>query len=334
MNIFLDNGYLDFNKILACNCPFIFIIGGRGTGKTYGAIKYCVDNNIEFIFLRRTQIQLEMIKRPEFSPFEALNVKEGYSLETKPMAKNASYIKNKDKVLGNMLALSTISNLRGFHSMARVMIYDEFIPEKHEKPIKGEASAFFNAYETINRNRELDGIEPLQVICLSNSNDLDNPILEELNLINLIEKKKRKGQTEYINHDRGIAIFLLDESVISQKKKETVLYKLTKGTSFYEMAVDNTFTGAAPENVNSEPIEEYNPVAELDGFFVVYKHKSEKKYYISNHRKGSPKIYQNTNVDVKRFKVKHNYLKNYRMKNKIIFESYNLQLKFDNLYNM
>ena len=37
------------------------------------------------------------------------------------------------------------------------IIFAEFIPEAHERLIKNEAAALFNFYETINRNRELDG---------------------------------------------------------------------------------------------------------------------------------------------------------------------------------
>ena len=46
------------------------------------------------------------------------------------------------------MALSTVSNLRGFDmSDCTLLIYDEFIPEPHERPLKNEAAALFNAYE-------------------------------------------------------------------------------------------------------------------------------------------------------------------------------------------
>ena len=39
MSIYLDNGYLDIEKILNYKVPFNLITGGRGTGKTYGSLR-------------------------------------------------------------------------------------------------------------------------------------------------------------------------------------------------------------------------------------------------------------------------------------------------------
>ena len=55
MSIYLKSGYLDVEKILSYKLPFNFIIGGRGTGKTYGALKTAYINDIRFMLMRRTQ---------------------------------------------------------------------------------------------------------------------------------------------------------------------------------------------------------------------------------------------------------------------------------------
>ena len=60
MKIYGENGYLDFPAIMAAvRVPFLFIIGGRGTGKTYGAEKWAIESGKKFIFLRRTQSQAD-----------------------------------------------------------------------------------------------------------------------------------------------------------------------------------------------------------------------------------------------------------------------------------
>ena len=64
MGLYDNNGYLDIEKIIRCGQPFIFIVGGRGTGKTYGMLKYVLDNNIPFIYMRRTQAQADIINKP------------------------------------------------------------------------------------------------------------------------------------------------------------------------------------------------------------------------------------------------------------------------------
>ena len=94
---------------------------------------------------------------------------------------------------GYTSALSTFSNLRGFDgSNIKILLYDEFIPERHERLIKNEADAFFNVYETINRNRELQGGPPLIALCLSNSNSLASPIFTALNLVKTLERMHNK----------------------------------------------------------------------------------------------------------------------------------------------
>ena len=42
MGLYLPNGYVDIRWILAQGLPFNFLVGGRGTGKTYGALKVVV----------------------------------------------------------------------------------------------------------------------------------------------------------------------------------------------------------------------------------------------------------------------------------------------------
>ena len=121
-----------------------------------------------------------------------------------------------DKILGYTAALSTISNMRGFDaSDVEMLIYDEFIPEKHERTLKHEATAFLNAYETINRNREMQGKKPLQVLALANAMDLANPIFLELGIVNNIERMLDKGRSNiYLDRDRGLLVAICSNSPI------------------------------------------------------------------------------------------------------------------------
>ena len=166
MSIYLDNGYLDIEKILNYKVPFNFIVGGRGTGKTYGALKTAYLNEIRFILMRRTQAQCDLINKPEFNPYKTICADLSLDISVKPISKyNAKIYENigedAEKTLGYTCALSTISSLRGFDaSDCILLVYDEFIPEKHERALKHEGAAFLNAYETINRNRELQGRDP------------------------------------------------------------------------------------------------------------------------------------------------------------------------------
>ena len=195
MKLYQDNGYVNIRGIIELGLPFNFVVGGRGTGKTYTALKTVKEDAIKFFFMRRTQAQADLINKPEFSPFKALNSDEGWEVITKAVSKyNAAFYNGVENLpqgepIGYTGALSTMSNVRGFDAQeVKILIYDEFIPERHERPIKNEGSALLNAYETINRNRELKGHPPLQLLCLANANDLSNPIFLELGLVKKAEQ--------------------------------------------------------------------------------------------------------------------------------------------------
>ena len=144
--------------------------------------------------MRRTQAQADLINKSDFSPFKPVCDDKHIEITTAPVSKyNAKFIKD-EVVIGYTCALSTIANMRGFDaSDVKLLIYDEFIPERHERPIKSEGSAFLNAYETMNRNRELKGKRPLTVLCLANAFDIANPIFLELGLVGIAEKMKQNG---------------------------------------------------------------------------------------------------------------------------------------------
>lgn len=335
MGIYLDNGYLDFEKILSYKVPFNFIIGGRGTGKTYGALKYMVEHQIKFIFMRRTQSQLDIIRKEEYQPFKKLNEDMGWSIQPIQITKYSSafYDCERDKngkwkpkegaaALGLMVALSTISNVRGFDATDRdVLIYDEMIPERHERPIKDEANAFFNAIETVQRNRELEGKDPLLVLCLSNSNELANPIFIELKIVKKAMALMNKGIEIDIDRKRELALFILRDSKISQLKKNTALYKLTRGTSFEAMSIDNNFEDMVGVKVVSRNLKEYVPICCI-GEICIYKHKSNKTYYVSMHKMGNPEEYTISEADVMRFRKKYTYLMDAYLFDNIDFEEY------------
>jgi hypothetical protein len=329
MNIYLDNGYLDIDAIRRLGLPFNFIVGGRGTGKTYGALKNVIDKNIRFMLMRRTQAQADMINKPEFSPFKKLNTDLNINIVTKPISKYNSgfYLAdNEGKPAGNAIgytcALSTVSNIRGFDaSDIELLIFDEFIPERHERPIKNEGAAFLNAYETMNRNRELNGEKPLQVLCLANANDLANPIFMELGMVRKADNMRKKGQEVSINKDKGYGIFLLNRSPISQEKRDTALYKLTEGSEFTEMSLDNDFLGVDNEKIVSRPLNEYKPIVTV-GEITIYKHKNGGKLYVSTHETGSPPKYSSTEAALKRFNFSYNWLRMAYYSGIIEFEEY------------
>lgn len=308
MGLYLNNGFLNIPYCLKYNCPFTLIIGGRGTGKTFGAQKYCIENDLIYMLMRRTQAQTDLISKKEFSPvnpvleyLHRIPVVESVSKYNAVICSKENEEDETEVLHGYTSALSTFANLRGFDgSHIRILLFDEFIPERHERTMKNEADAFFNVYETINRNRELYGEQPLQAVLLSNSNSIASPIIAALDLVKVIERMNKRGQTEYINRESGIAIFLLFDSPISSMKSNTALYRATRNTDFQKMAIENDFAYDDMTDVKSISLNSGWKL--LARFGDMYIYTKNDMWYISKHGAGTAaKEYDFTDIGIRKF---------------------------------
>lgn len=336
---------MDYNRIIKMNYPLTIIYGGRGTGKTYGALKYqVIDQDGEpFIYMRRTAQQLKAIKKPELNPFGSINLDFGRNVELRS-ADDFIRIQDGDDVdddgnpvlLGYGAALSTFANLRGFGAeWVKRIVYDEFIPEKHEKKIKYEAEALWNAWETINRNRELKDLPPVQLVLLSNSNELANSIFMYLGIVEICRRMRETGANVYQNKNRGLLIVDMIDSPISKRKAETAIYKAVgSGSEFAKMALENEFAyDDISETIGSKRLKDYKPIVTV-GEITIYKHKSEKEWYVSPHRSGAPVTFGTGETDRKRFVKKYWMIYNRHLDGQVAFENYTCQAIFERLYGL
>lgn len=337
--LYLPSGYLNFRWCLNLGVPFVFLVGARGVGKTYGGLSTCIEDNIKFFFLRRTQTQVDTISTPDYNPFKTINKDKHIDIGVKSITKNSAGFYHADAdgkysgaPVGYLAALSTFSNIRGFDaSDVDLILFDEFIPEHHERPIKHEAEAFFNCYESINRNRELSGRPPVTAVCMANSNDIANPIFVHLGIVNKVNAMNKRGQVYTINKESGYAIILLSASPISAAKEETALYKLTKGSAFSEMALSNDF-GVVESNTKSENLKEYIPIVTV-GEITVYRHKSERRHYVTTHSSGHVRdTYQLSDADIKRLQIKYRRMVTEYLSNRIRFEDYACEVLFSRYF--
>ncbi len=347
------DGYIDVDKLYKEDKNvFKFIIGARGIGKTFGELRYWIDKvrgtGNKIVLMRRTQTQIDLIKTPELNPFLALEYELGsdYKFILKSINKNITgcYLTEYDpenntyipkELVCYLIALSTISNIRGFAGNDIVhVIYDEFTGELHERPISNEGTAFLNAIETIGRNRELKGIEPLSVTCLSNSTMLANPIFIELKLVTACEKALNKKKDSVILPDRLVSIYMLHDSPISKAKAKTSLYKLAGNDSnFSAMSLHNDFNAEYFDLIKSKNLKEYKPLCAV-GEIVIYKHKSKREWYVSEHYSGHPERYASSDIELKRWSNNYYYLKLAHLNRHIYFESYIQQVLFEKYMNI
>lgn len=345
MNLYTEAGWLDVPAILDQKYPFTFVTGGRGTGKTYGALlearrRSAADHR--FLLMRRTLVQLELINRPEFSPFKAIDRDQGTITVTQPITKYTSGFYNGQEqedgswkasgpALGYTGALSVFSNMRGWDaSDVDLVIFDEFIPQAQERPIKGEADALFNAMETIGRNREIQGRPPVQLLAMANANTLGNPVFLALNLVSQAEKMRQRGREIWTDDARGIMLILLQQSPISDAKRETALYKLQAGSEFARMALDNDFSYEERGTTGRLPLKELVPLVAV-GEICIYRRKAG-GYYVSGHKSGSPETFGTGTHELERFRRKYLWLWQAYMSRSVIFEQYLQEVLFNKYF--
>lgn len=335
--LYLESGYLNMATIMRLSTPFIVITGGRGTGKTYSALEQVIESGKKFIFLRRTESQCQTISDNDFNVFNPLNRDRGWNIGVfrvnrqtmgyyrYTVDEDGKKVKEGDP-LGFLCALSTLSNKRGFDaSEIDIVIFDEFCPEPHERPLKREAEAFFNAYETINRNRELQGRKPLQALLLANSNDLSSAILVEMNLVPVIDKLRKSGKQIWSN--QSITMIRL-QSPISKQKAGTALYKMLGNRGdFVNMSINNDFTTDYTELIAARPLIEYRPVCSVNGI-TIYKHKSKDEYYVSAVRAGACREYTGSKQEIKAFRAAYGNIYKYYINRKVYFSEPVCEIKF------
>ena len=243
-----DKGYLVIEDSDLAILSVLF--GARGLGKTYSVLEKRIENSLKdefnkFIWLRDSAEVVKKIaagnslaapicqNRPDLPPITIQKTEGNYCFVADAKTDNF-------RVLGYLMALSTFHNARGvsYEDVANIT-WDEFIPEEGTIVKKNQGAIFLNAYETVNRNRELEGKDPVQIIFLSNANDIYSDVLEDLGISGLIEDMMYKGIDCY--RDADIWIQFLSSEKFYEAKKETFLYRINKNDKFRNMALDNRF---------------------------------------------------------------------------------------------
>lgn len=274
---------------------FNMFLGGRGIGKTYSAIDYCVNSGSQMLYIRSTERQVKLSLSPDRgNPFKkwaqdhgrTIYIRGGEDINdivevvtvTSENEQGEATEEKQEKILGYAAALSTFENLRGVDfSQIGIILYDEFI---QAQPFRFDAfRSFLNLYESVNRNRELTGDPAVRVFFLANTQEIDNPILAGFDLIGSIEQMQRTGQKRY---SRGDIYVELCDSEISRRKETSVLYRnLPEEDTYKREALKNEFSRNDFSGIGKpRSVREYRPLCNIDDIGIMA-HKSRREYYCS-----------------------------------------------------
>lgn len=228
------------------------LIGARGPGKSFSMLKHRIEDSVadetersKFIWLRDTETVIKKIaagnsltepieRKTEGFPHVIIDKHEGsYSFILNPKSDNY-------RVLGHLMALSTFHNARGVSYEDVIDItWDEFIPEEGTIVRSHQGTLYLNMYESVNRNRELEGQPPVRMNFVSNSEDVYSDVLQDLGLSYIIEDMIAEGKTSFRDDDIWIEFIIAEE--FKKAKANTLLYRINRNEKFTNMALNNKF---------------------------------------------------------------------------------------------
>ena len=338
-------------RAAASGCAFCFFIGGRGIGKTFSTLlhhreEYLGGNTGRIIYMRISGAELDGASTPDDNPYKKINHKCGCDVEFLPAKKAKGYricdlVRDpetgqivKETQIGVGRSLASFHNLRGVDFYDYDLIYfDEFIPRqgvRRTPEIKMAGEFFAEAYETINRNRELEGEPPVKCIFTANAFALDSSILIYFDLIRVVQHMQQTGQKRFTDRERSIYIELCEAPEVTEAKSETVLYKmLRKNKEFIDVTLSNKFVDRALSVIAQVPINEYVPIVQYEDI-TIFKHKATGELYAAGAvDRASQKYYNDTKQ--KFLRRYYTFLKVAMAENVIKFDSADTYYKLERI---
>ena len=221
------------NGIMSRNCLFNWILGARGTGKTYTFKEYALDSPGECVWVRRYQEDIDELKATnEFLSdlFQTSHKYDNLKIEWKG---NKLYIDGLVKI--HFIALSTAQRKKSqsFYNVDK-MVFDEVLESLGRSYLKKEINKFLELYETVNRLRGKgdDTRKEVRVFFLANKVSFVNPYFSYWGITPFTERYKTfKNGTicveNYTNKD------------FEEAKKDTQFGKLISGTTYSDYSIDN-----------------------------------------------------------------------------------------------
>ena len=314
----------------------------RGPGKTYSTLRYMVEENKKFVFLKRTIEDVKLLcsdgsgRGVEFdiSPFVPLNRDFGWDIKPVKIMKGIAgfYHCNDEgkpygKPIGYCATLSASKDIKGFDlSEADFLIFDEFIPKKHERVNRNEGDQLLDIYLTIRRDRKLRGREDLKLICLANATSVNNPTFQVLNVVDTaVGMDVNNTEFRYLDK-RKIFLHMINNEYVQEEESSGIELAMA-GTAWAEMAFGGHFSFDDFSSVKRHNLKGYSPVCayEYKKRTVYIYHKDG--YYYASYSKGKTPLIYNLHRENEQKKFYFDWVIDLRaecIEDRFIFEEYTM----------
>lgn len=225
--------WYDIGQTLTHNALINIVIGPRGYGKTYGLKKKAISDFLkkgkQFIYLRRFQAELDLVKENLFNDIIVQQEFEGkieYNKKEKAFTYNGG-------ICGYPMALSRANHYKSASfPLVTLIIFDEFVIDQSQGAhyLKSEVRKLLDFIETVARMRE-----DIRVFLLGNSLSFYNPYT-------LFWDLKQPDQNQITKtKDNLVLAQMVGDDEFTERKKKTMFGRLVEGTDFARSSVENQF---------------------------------------------------------------------------------------------
>ena len=299
-----NDGYYHFAKDLKeyPNAGMFAVWSRRGPGKTYSFLRYCIDNRIFFIYMKRTNDDVELLctgadnpdLKVDADPFVPLNRDFGWNIKPKLIPKQkglgAFYDCNEEGApvgapLGLIVSMAKIKSIKGMDmSKASFICFDEFIPQSTEVVRRKEGEAFADFVMTVMRDKIKRG-QRLQLVLFANAEEISTPLTNAFELVDDMAELAFRRESHYYNKDRRILYHHITQQEIPLTPEElnSDMFVLMKGTAWAQKAFFGDFANNDFSNVLNMSIKNMTCIHKIDyknKEFYIYRRPADNMKYM------------------------------------------------------
>ena len=268
----------------------------RGPGKTYSSLWYAYDQKIKFIYMKRTDRDVDLItsgsdRGIDFSPYKPINRDKGINVHPVKISDGFGAFYNfndegeaQGLPVAYILSFNKIRQYKGFEFDCDWIIFDEFIPMKGERLNRAEGELLLDLYMTVSRDRQARDKGALKLILFANAEEISTPVTNEIEIVDHMADLNASGKTHLYIEDREILLHHItnDEVPILDQEKSGI-YKGMYGTDWYNKSFEGLFSNNDFSNVTKRTIKRssgYIHIHYKQNDYYIYLNKETGMYYM------------------------------------------------------
>ena len=297
------DGYYHFKKDLEeyPEAGMFAVWSRRGPGKTYSFLRYCIDNNEFFIYMKRTNDDIDLIctgsdnpdLKADMDPFVPLNRDFGWNIKPKLIKQGIAGFYDTDEEgkpvgapLGLIISLSRVKSVKGMDlSRASFICFDEFIPQRTEVVRKKEGEAFADFIMTAMRDKAKRGLR-LRVVLFANAEEISTPITNSFELVDDMAELAFRKESHYYNRDRRILLHHITQKEIplSDAELQSDMFCMMKGTAWAQKAFFGDFANNDFSNIKQLSVKNMKCIHRIhykNKYYYIYRRDSDNMHYMT-----------------------------------------------------